>query len=113
MSWPARLGMPRDARGCHGMPWDGTGWYGMCGMARGDRDETVCVRSAAVRQCEKDRAEERCALCVDRVTYLSLSPAVAYSEYRVDPHDACPWVHNEPSPDPCRAVETSSGASEV
>ena len=19
-------------------------------------------------------------------------------------HDACPWVHNEPSPDPCRAV---------
>ena len=33
--------------------------------------------------------------------------------YRVDPHDACTWVHNEPSPDPCRAVETSSGASEV
>ena len=34
------------------------------------------------------------------------------ARYRADAGAACPWVHSEPSPDPCRAVETSSGAPE-
>ena len=33
--------------------------------------------------------------------------------YRGDARAACTLVHSEPSPLPCRAVETSSGASEV
>ena len=33
--------------------------------------------------------------------------------YRGDAGAAPTWVHSELSPDPCRAVETSSGAPEV
>ena len=33
--------------------------------------------------------------------------------YRGEAGAACTLVHSEPSPDPCRAVETSSGAPEV
>ena len=63
--------------------------YGMRGVGRGRRTGGAC----AVRS-RRPRANK---LLV----------------YRGVPHDACPWVHNEPSPDPCRAVETSSGAPEV
>ena len=34
-------------------------------------------------------------------------------QYRGDAGAAPTWVHSELSPDPCRAVETSSGAPEV